>query len=112
MDYFTFASQNARSEFRGATTMTNLTFQIVLVRAEQDTEAIPGEFTTSRGDGLNAVAKLRVAHRLTAAMWLRKATWKDLPKARAFATSEGYQVVMCPSAERDPLAYAKKHANV
>ncbi len=84
-----------------------MTFQIVLVKPEVEAEAIPGEFTTTRGDGINAVAKLREKTIYKAAMWLRKATEADLPKARTFAASEGYQVVMCPSDERNPIAYAK-----
>lgn len=87
--------------------MTKSNFQIVLVKAEDDTEIVNGEWTTSRGDGINAVPKLRVVQRLKAAMWKREATENDLAKARTFADSEGYKVVMVPANERNPLGYAK-----
>lgn len=87
--------------------MTKSTFQIVLVKANDDVEIVSGEWTTERGDGINAVPKLRAVQRLNAAMWKREATESDLAKARSFADAEGYKVVIVPVNERNPLGYAK-----
>ena len=85
-------------------------FQIVLVKADADMEAIPNTWTTARGDGINAVACVRETTKLVACMWKRRANDSDLAKARDFAAREGYRVVLVPTNERNPLRYAKSKA--
>ena len=82
-------------------------FQIVLARICSDVEATD-EWTRARGDGVNPVPKLRTVQKPVAVMWLRDASESEIPRAEAFASTEGWTVVRVLSDERDPLAYAKK----
>ena len=45
-----------------------------------------------------------------AAVWLRRGSGFDVPKAHEFADREGYRVFLCPTSERDPLGAAKAWA--
>ena len=81
--------------------------QIVLALTEQTLEAIPGTWTTSRGDGVNAVAKTQAVTIAKACMWMRRATVNDLPKAEAYAAQSGFSVFTFPTSERHPLEAAK-----
>lgn len=82
-------------------------FSIVLARIEDEMQ-VTGEWTREYGDGVNYMPKLRRQPKAVAVMWLRDAKDSDVPKARAFAASEGYTLVMVPRADRDPLTYAKR----
>jgi hypothetical protein len=81
--------------------------QIVLATVDETSEAIPGQWTTSRGDGLNAVAKLRTVKYAKAMMWLRAGNESDVAKARAYGLESGYSVHVFPTEEKDPLGKAK-----
>ncbi len=86
-----------------------MTFQIVLAKLEETVEAIEGQWTTSRGDGINPVAKLRTKPVAKACVWLKHATHKDMAKASALAKQEGWTIYTFASDDRDPLERAKAH---
>lgn len=80
-------------------------FSIVLTRMDEDYQAT-GDWT--RFDGYNYKRKMVAKPKAIAAMWMRDATEEDLPRAREFAQGAGYDVVMVPRKEQDPLGYAKR----
>lgn len=44
-----------------------------------------------------------------AAMWLRDGDEGDLERAKAYAATEGYQVLTYPESEADPLGNAREY---
>lgn len=60
-----------------------------------------------RFDGVNYRPQMRVAPRAAALVWLNEGTDADLAKAKAYATTEGYEVLTFPTTEEDPLGLAR-----
>lgn len=83
------------------------TVQIVLALTEVDMAPIAGTFTTSRGDGINAVPKMQTIRIAKACMWKRRGGEADIAKATAYAAQGGFAVYTFPTSERKPLEAAK-----
>lgn len=61
--------------------------QIVIAYVEETMQPVAGKYTTSRGDGVNAVPVLANTLRGRACMWLNDGTEEDVEKAKRYAAS-------------------------
>jgi hypothetical protein len=78
-------------------------FKIVLARLVDDTELV-----RERRTDLGERPVMRDIKTAQALMWLNRGTAEDIEKAKRYAPTEGYTVLVYETTERDPLGRAKR----
>ena len=83
--------------------MAKNTVQCVIAWTEEDSVVVK-----ERRSDLGERPLMRSVKVARTALWLNRATPKDVEKARVYAAAEGYHVFTFPPSERDPRGAAAR----